>query len=191
MKKIIVFMLLLAFSLPVFAQDDFVVDYGKFDTFRDTLTNASKDSVILLYPIHKRNITYFEQATPTGALLNSSRKVYDIAGDLVLHLAFESIVGAGDVVFWTKNLVWNPITEAYEHTKHDSTFLDLDTPATYTSASADTLTYTEGVTYICPLTSHLQAVAGKVIYYSTDDNGTTTDLMMWYSFTRYSSPGMP
>lgn len=196
MKKIFIVLLLVFSALPVLSADisaNFVVDYGKFTTFKDTLnTSHRKDSVYVTFPIHDRNIFYMSKVLPTGALLNTSRKVFDITGDVVLHSRYTTASGASNsVVLWTKYLTWAADSSRFEVARFDSTFLDLDSPGSYTSTAADSLDYVTGKLYITPLSSHLKPVAGYVIYYSTDDSAADFYLEFWQSITRHVTPAQP
>ena len=184
------------FAIPLFGGDisaNFVVDYGKFTTFKDTLsTSHRKDSVYVMFSIHNRNKFYISKTLPTGALIGTSRKVFDITGDVVLHSRYTTSAGAANsVVLWTKYFTWAADSSRFEIARHDSTFLDLDSPGIFTATSADSLDFITGNLYLTPLTSHLKAVAGYVIYYSTDDATAVFYPEFWQSFTRHVTPGQP
>lgn len=196
MKKLLLIIMVCLFAMPLFGGDisaNFVVDYGKNNTFKDTLsTTHRKDSVYVTFPNYDRNKFYMSKTLPIGALIGASNKVFDITGDVELHLRCTTSAGASNsIVLWCKYLTWAPDSSRFEVLRHDSTFLDLDTPGTYIAAAADSLDFITGDLYHCTLTGHLKAMAGFVVYYSTDDSDAVFYPVFWKSFTRMSTPGQP
>ena len=202
MKKFIFLILILLMTQNIFAADisaNFVVDYLTNKTFKDTLTAADKDSVYITFPIHNRSAqmsvngeNYLSKTLPTGSRLGSSRKVFDITGDVDLHIRCTTESGASNsVALWTKYFAWCPDSSRFEIARHDSTFLDLDTPGVFFASTADTLDFITGNLYICPVSSHIKAEPGFVLYYSTDDSDAVFYIEIWISITRHVTPQQP